>query len=52
MAPTRSISSALTEDALAPYRFDEVSVVMQSAMASLNPVIRLGEQFTGRHPYP
>lgn len=36
----------LDEDELAPYRWTRISVVMQSAMASLNPVIRLGEQFT------
>lgn len=38
--------AALDEEALAPYRWTRISVVMQSAMASLNPVIRLGEQFT------
>ncbi|MGP5078547.1 ABC transporter ATP-binding protein [Brachybacterium alimentarium] len=37
---------SLTEDELAAYRWTKISVVMQSAMASLNPVIRLGEQFT------
>lgn len=36
----------LDEEELAPYRWSRISVVMQSAMASLNPVIRLGEQFT------
>lgn len=36
----------LSEEDLLPYRWDKISVVMQSAMASLNPVIRLGEQFT------
>lgn len=38
--------AALSEAELAPYRWTKISVVMQSAMASLNPVIRLGEQFT------
>ncbi|WP_051486502.1 ABC transporter ATP-binding protein [Brachybacterium phenoliresistens] len=38
--------AVLDEEELAPYRWTKVSVVMQSAMASLNPVIRLGEQFT------
>ena len=38
--------ASLTEEELAPYRWTKISVVMQSAMASLNPVIRLGEQFT------
>lgn len=38
--------AALSEEELAPYRWTKISVVMQSAMASLNPVIRLGEQFT------
>lgn len=37
--------AALDERQLAPYRWTKISVVMQSAMASLNPVIRLGEQF-------
>src|SRR5699024_5997947 len=37
--------AALSEEDLAPYRWTKISVVMQSAMASLNPVIRLGEQF-------
>lgn len=37
---------ALDEEGLAPYRWTRISIVMQSAMASLNPVIRLGEQFT------
>lgn len=38
--------AALDERELAEYRWTRISVVMQSAMASLNPVIRLGEQFT------
>lgn len=38
--------AALGEEQLAPYRWTRISVVMQSAMASLNPVIKLGEQFT------
>lgn len=38
--------AALDERDLAEYRWTRISVVMQSAMASLNPVIRLGEQFT------
>lgn len=38
--------AALDERELAGYRWTKISVVMQSAMASLNPVIRLGEQFT------
>ena len=38
--------ATLDERELAPYRWTRISVVMQSAMASLNPVIRLGEQFT------
>lgn len=38
--------AALDERQLAPYRWTKISVVMQSAMASLNPVIRLDEQFT------
>lgn len=36
----------LDEEELAPYRWRSISIVMQSAMASLNPVVRLGEQFT------
>lgn len=35
----------LDEEELAPYRWRSISIVMQSAMASLNPVVRLGEQF-------
>lgn len=38
--------AALDEEQLASYRWTNISIVMQSAMASLNPVIRLGEQFT------
>ena len=38
--------AALDEEEPAPYRWTRISVVMQSALASLNPVIRLGEQFT------
>lgn len=38
--------AALDEEQLASYRWKNISIVMQSAMASLNPVIRLGEQFT------
>lgn len=38
--------ASLSEEELLPYRWDKISIVMQSAMASLNPVIRLGEQFT------
>ncbi|WP_084253049.1 ABC transporter ATP-binding protein [Devriesea agamarum] len=37
---------ALSEEELEPYRWSNISIVMQSAMACLNPVIRLGEQFT------
>ena len=36
----------LDEEELGKYRWTNISIVMQSAMASLNPVIRLGEQFT------
>lgn len=36
----------MNEDELRPLRWTSISVVMQSAMACLNPVIRLGEQFT------
>ncbi len=35
----------LDDEQLMPYRWTDISIVMQSAMASLNPVIRLGEQF-------
>lgn len=37
---------SLSEEELAPYRWQRISIVMQSAMACLNPVVRLGEQFT------
>ncbi|MBK7820226.1 MAG: ABC transporter ATP-binding protein [Tessaracoccus sp.] len=37
--------ATLEEEELIPYRWTDISIVMQSAMASLNPVIRLGEQF-------
>ncbi|MFC7404841.1 ABC transporter ATP-binding protein [Georgenia alba] len=40
------VLSAMTEEQLRRYRWTSLSVVMQSAMASLNPVIRLGSQFT------
>lgn len=36
----------LEEDQLRAYRWTKISVVMQSAMACLNPVVRLGKQFT------
>ncbi|MDO5735368.1 MAG: ABC transporter ATP-binding protein [Propionibacteriaceae bacterium] len=36
----------LSEKALMPLRWSDVSIVMQSAMAALNPVMRLGAQFT------
>ncbi|MDN5726245.1 MAG: ABC transporter ATP-binding protein [Propionibacteriales bacterium] len=35
----------LSEAELSPYRWVEISIVMQSAMACLNPVMRLGAQF-------
>lgn len=35
----------LSEDQLRPFRWTRISVVMQSAMACLNPVVRLGVQF-------
>ncbi len=38
--------AALDEEQLKPYRWTSISIVMQSAMASLNPVVKLGEQFT------
>lgn len=38
--------AGLDEEQLSDYRWTNISIVMQSAMASLNPVIRLGEQFT------
>ena len=37
--------TALNEDQLRRYRWDSLSIVMQSAMASLNPVMRLETQF-------
>jgi peptide/nickel transport system ATP-binding protein len=37
--------TALSEDQLRRYRWDALSIVMQSAMASLNPVMRLDTQF-------
>ncbi|ATG51488.1 dipeptide/oligopeptide/nickel ABC transporter ATP-binding protein [Brachybacterium vulturis] len=37
--------TALSEDQLRRYRWDSLSIVMQSAMASLNPVLRLETQF-------
>ena len=37
--------TALGEDQLRRYRWDSLSIVMQSAMASLNPVMRLDTQF-------
>lgn len=37
--------TALREDQLRRYRWDSLSIVMQSAMASLNPVLRLETQF-------
>ncbi len=37
--------TALNEDQLRKYRWDTLSIVMQSAMASLNPVMRLETQF-------
>lgn len=37
--------TALGEDQLRRYRWDSLSIVMQSAMASLNPVMRLETQF-------
>lgn len=36
----------MDDEQLMPYRWKNISVVMQSAMACLNPVIKLGEQFT------
>lgn len=36
---------SLSEEQLQRYRWDSLSIVMQSAMASLNPVMRLEEQF-------
>lgn len=36
----------LDEEELRPYRWARISVVMQSAMACLNPVVKLGAQFT------
>ncbi|MCL2793874.1 MAG: ABC transporter ATP-binding protein [Microbacteriaceae bacterium] len=36
----------LSENELAAYRWVDISIVMQSAMACLNPVMRLGSQFT------
>lgn len=38
--------AALSETQLEKYRWKNISIVMQSAMASLNPVVKLGEQFT------
>jgi oligopeptide/dipeptide ABC transporter, ATP-binding protein, C-terminal domain len=35
----------LSESELGPYRWVDISIVMQSAMACLNPVARLGAQF-------
>ena len=37
--------TALGEEQLRRYRWDSLSIVMQSAMASLNPVLRLDTQF-------
>lgn len=37
--------TALDEEHLRRYRWDSLSIVMQSAMASLNPVMRLDSQF-------
>ncbi len=37
--------AALNEKQLEKYRWDEISIVMQSAMASLNPVMRVKDQF-------
>lgn len=37
--------TALSEEQLRRYRWDSLSIVMQSAMASLNPVMRLDTQF-------
>lgn len=37
--------TALSEEQLRRYRWDSLSIVMQSAMASLNPVLRLDTQF-------
>ncbi|MGP5290129.1 ABC transporter ATP-binding protein [Brachybacterium tyrofermentans] len=37
--------TALSEDELRSYRWTSLSIVMQSAMASLNPVMRLETQF-------
>src|SRR5699024_8622101 len=37
--------TALPEEQLRRYRWDSLSIVMQSAMASLNPVLRLDTQF-------
>lgn len=37
--------TALGEEQLRTYRWDSLSIVMQSAMASLNPVLRLDTQF-------
>ena len=35
----------MTEDRLRRYRWNEVSMVFQSAMNALNPVMRVGDQF-------
>ncbi|MFC7624279.1 ABC transporter ATP-binding protein [Microlunatus sp. GCM10028923] len=37
--------TSLTEDELSDYRWTDISIVMQSAMACLNPVARLQAQF-------
>lgn len=37
--------TTMTDDELRRYRWDSLSIVMQSAMASLNPVMRLEDQF-------
>lgn len=37
--------STATEDQIRPLRWVDLSIVMQSAMACLNPVMRLGKQF-------